>query len=116
MSNASTAPQFQSHEAARAWFEAQRWPDGPVCPHCGSINHAYATKRPGLYRCGESECRDDFRVTMGTVMERSKIPLHKSAMGFFLMVSSKKGVSAPPASSPAWHWLRGRLVHGTSHP
>src|SRR3954469_23795450 len=79
MSNAFTAPQFQSHEAARAWFEAQRWPDGPVCPHCGSINHAYATKRPGLYRCGESECRDDFTVTMGTVMERSKIPLHKLA-------------------------------------
>lgn len=94
MSNAFTASHFQSHEAARAWFEAQRWPEGPICPHCGSINRAYATKRPGLYRCAEPECREDFTVTMGTVMERSKIPLHKWAMGFYLMASSKKGISA----------------------
>ncbi|HEV2605196.1 MAG TPA: IS1595 family transposase [Microvirga sp.] len=88
------APHFQSHEAAREWFEAQRWPDGRVCPHCGSINRSYATKRAGLYRCAEPECRQDFTVTMGTVMERSKIKLHKWAMGFYLMASSKKGVSA----------------------
>src|SRR5919199_3564322 len=94
MSNAFNAPHFQSHEAARGWFEAQRWPDGPVCPHCGTIGRAYALKRPGLYRCGEPACRQDFTVTMGTVMERSKIPLHKWAMAFYLMASSKKGVSA----------------------
>jgi transposase-like protein len=88
------APHFQSHEAARKWFEAQRWPNGPICPHCGSIGHAYSTKRPGLYRCAEPECRKDFTVTVGTVMERSKIKLHKWAAGFFLMASSKKGVSA----------------------
>jgi hypothetical protein len=41
-------PHFQSHEAAREWFEAQRWPDGPVCPHCGSVDRSYATKRPGV--------------------------------------------------------------------
>jgi hypothetical protein len=53
-----------------------RWPDGPVCSHCGSINHAYAvTGRAGLYRCAEPKCREDFTVTTGTVMERSKIPL-----------------------------------------
>jgi transposase-like protein len=94
MSNAFTAPHFQSHEAAREWFEQTRWPDGPVCPHCGTVGHAYATKRPGLYRCAEPECRQDFTVTSRTVMERSKVPLNKWAMAFYLMASSKKGVSA----------------------
>ena len=88
------APHFQSHEAAREWFEAQRWPSGPVCPHCGSVDRSYATKRPGVYRCAEPECRSDFTVTMGTVMERSKIKLHKWLAAFYLMASSKKGVSA----------------------
>lgn len=60
------APHFRDHEAARKWFEEQRWPSGPVCPYCGSIGRAYATKRTGLYRCAEPECRSDFTVTVGT--------------------------------------------------
>jgi transposase-like protein len=94
MSNALTAPHFQNHEAAREWLEGQRWPEGPICSHCGVINHAYKTKKPGWYRCAEKECRKDFTVTTGTVMERSKIALNKWLMAFYLMSSSKKGVSA----------------------
>ena len=94
MSNALTAPHFQSHEAAREWLEGQRWPDGPICSHCGTINHAYKTAKPGWYRCAEKECRKDFTVTTGTVMERSKIALNKWLMAFYLMSASKKGVSA----------------------
>jgi transposase-like protein len=70
------------------------WPEGPVCPHCGVINHAYATKKPGVFRCAEAACRKDFTVTMRTVMERSKIALHKWLQAFHLMCSSKKGISA----------------------
>lgn len=88
------APHFTNAEAARTMLEGIRWPSGPVCAHCGVINHAYATKRLGVYRCAEPECRKDFSVTTGTVMERSKIALHKWMMGFFLMCSSKKGISA----------------------
>ncbi|MGD0421280.1 MAG: IS1595 family transposase [Xanthobacteraceae bacterium] len=88
------APQFRDNTAARQYLEALLWPDGPVCPHCGVINHAYATKRPGVYRCAEKECRKDFSVTMKTVMERSKIALHKWLQAFHLMASSKKGISA----------------------
>ncbi len=94
MSNAFDAPHFTSHNAARTMIEGIRWPEGPVCSHCGSINHAYETKRPGLFRCAEPECRMDFSVTTGTVMERSKIPLNKWMMGFYLMCASKKGISA----------------------
>jgi transposase-like protein len=92
--NAFTAPHFASHELAREWLEGQRWPDGPVCSHCGTVNRAYKTKKPGWYRCAEKECRKDFTVTTGTVMERSHIALNKWLMGFYMMASSKKGVSS----------------------
>src|SRR5262249_10336942 len=89
-----TEPHFQTAEAARSWLEAVRWPEGPICSHCGSLNRAYKTKRLGWYRCAEKECRKDFSVTTGTAMERSHIALNKWLMGFYLMTSSKKGVSA----------------------
>jgi transposase-like protein len=94
MSNAFVAPHFQSPENAREWLENLRWPDGPICSHCGTINHAYKTKKPGWYRCAEKECRKDFTVTTGTVMERSHIPLNKWLMAFYLLNASKKGMSA----------------------
>ncbi len=52
------------------------------------------TGRDGLWRCAEPECRKDFTVTTGTVMERSKVPLHKWLLAFYLMNASKKGISA----------------------
>ena len=85
---------FHYDDAARAYLESVLWPDGPVCPHCGTVNHAYATKRAGVYRCAEKGCRKDFTVTMKTVMERSHIALHKWMQAFHLMTSSKKGISA----------------------
>src|ERR1700733_5166910 len=87
-------PHFQNNDAARAYLESVLWPNGPVCPHCGVINHAFKTNRPGGFRCAEKACRKDFTVTMKTVMERSHIALHKWLQGFHLMTSSKKGYSA----------------------
>lgn len=84
---------FHDEDAARAWFEAARWPNGPVCPHCGSLTK-YATKKPGRYRCAEKECRKDYTVTTKSVMESSHAPLTQWAMAFYLMNSSKKGFSA----------------------
>lgn len=89
-----SAAHFRNDEAARTYLERLLWTAGPICPHCGVINHAYATKRPGVYRCAEKLCRKDFTVTTRTVMERSKIALHKWLQAFHLMTSSKKGVSA----------------------
>lgn len=95
MNNAFTAPHFQSPELAREWLENQRWPEGTICSHCGSINRSYKNKaKPGFYRCAEPECRKDFTVTTGTLMERSHIALNKWLMAFYLMSASKKGVSA----------------------
>src|SRR5712692_6188104 len=89
-----SAARFRDDTAARAYLEAIRWPDGPICPHCGVINHAYPIKPFGTYRCAEKECRKNFTVTMNSPMERSHIALHKWVQAFHLMCSSKKGVSA----------------------
>ncbi len=86
-------PHFHNEDAARAWFEAARWPDGPVCPNCGSLKH-YATKKTGRYRCAEPECRKDFTVQTKSVMERSHAPLTAWATAFHLYASSKKGFTA----------------------
>src|SRR5436190_8705164 len=87
-------PQFTNEEAARAWFEAARWPDGPVCPNCGSLKHYANKSKVGVYRCGEKECRKDFTVQTKSVMERSHAPLTQWAMAFHLYASSRKGFTA----------------------
>jgi transposase-like protein len=86
-------PIFGDETAARHWFEATRWPNGPVCPKCGSAK-AYATKKAGVYRCATPTCRKDFTVMTGTVMERSHAKLAQWAAAFHLAASSKKGFSA----------------------
>jgi transposase-like protein len=88
-----TAPHFQSEEAARALVESIRWPSGPNCPACGSLE-PYKTKKPGVYRCKAKECRKDFTVTTGMVMESSHVKLHLWLQAFHLAASSKKGFSA----------------------
>lgn len=87
-------PQFHDDDAARAYFERIRWPDGRVCPHCGVIGAEYVTKRAGRYRCGAKGCRKDFSTTTGTVMEQSHIGLSKWLWVFYQMCASKKGISS----------------------
>lgn len=89
-------PIFHDEDAARRHFEATRWPDGPYCPLCGSFDRVkvYGGKSmgPGWYHCGA--CRRKFTATMGTVCERSHIPLTKWLLAMHLMAASKKGMSA----------------------
>jgi len=92
--NTFTEPFFQSDDAARAKIESVRWPTGPICPHCGEAVRRYATKKEGRWRCGNPDCRMDYTVTTGTVMESSHIGLHKWLMAFYLLSSSKKGISS----------------------
>jgi transposase-like protein len=102
MATAITAPYFHDDDKAREYLEAVRWPDGPVCPHCKTeggwtIESKPDTKnkaRPGLYKCVSAECGKQFSVTVGTVFERSKIPLSKWLFAAYLLCSSKKGISS----------------------
>jgi transposase-like protein len=83
---------FQDEATARQWLEAQLWADGRACPHCGLIDESTAiTTRPGWYQC--NACRAQFSVTVGTLFERSHIPLNKWLMAAFLICASKKGMS-----------------------
>jgi transposase-like protein len=87
-------PNF-TEDQARAYFERRRWPNGPVCVHCGSINvfrFQGRSTRPGLLKC--NDCRQQFSVTVGSIMEDSHLPLCKWALAFHLMATSKKGFSA----------------------
>ena len=94
MSSMFNAPHFQSVEAAREYLEALRWGAERVCPHCGTVNESFSTKKPGVYRCRSKECRKDFSVTTKSVMESSHIKLNVWLQAFYLMSSSKKGVSS----------------------
>src|SRR5215210_2624931 len=91
-----TNPIFTDEDAARRHFEATRWPDGPYCPLCGSFDKVKPfggkSMGPGWYYC--SSCRRKFTATMGTVCERSHIPLTKWLLAMHLMSASKKGMSA----------------------
>lgn len=92
-----TSPIYSDENKAREHLEAILWPAGAYCPRCGATE-ARVTKlegkstRPGVYKC--KDCRKPFSVTVGTVMERSKIPLTKWVLAAHLMASSKKGMSA----------------------
>ncbi len=94
-------PYFHDEQAAFDKLESIVWPDGPTCPKCGAIdriNRLEGVKdkkgraRPGLWKC--YHCRSQFTVRVGTVFESSHVPLYKWLQAVFLMVSSKKGISA----------------------
>ncbi len=101
-----TAPHFTNEDKAREHLEALRWPDGPFCPHCGSFGakrlpdqrgrptkaHPEGAIRKGVIQC--NDCRKQYSVTVGTVFESSKIPLHKWLLATHLLCASKKGISA----------------------
>lgn len=90
-----TDPKFHDENQAREWFELSRWPNGVACVHCGSVRAdrmGGSKHRPGLFHC--PDCRGQFTVRTGHVMESSKVPLTKWCLAFHLMTSSKKGISA----------------------
>lgn len=95
-----TDPMFHDEDTARAHLETLRWPHGPTCPQCGAVDRITRLQgkshRIGLHQC--NACRSHFTVTVGTVMERSHIPLAKWVLGFHLMAASKKGMSSKQLS------------------
>lgn len=91
-----TNPIFTDPEKAREHFEAIRWPNGPYCPYCGVIDRVAPlggkSMGPGWYHC--KDCRRKFTAAVGTIYERSHIPMTKWLLATHLMCASKKGMSA----------------------
>lgn len=89
-------PYFHNEEAAYAFVEARLWPRGPICPHCGGVEHnrklSGNSTRVGVYKC--YDCRKPFTVKVGTIFESSHIKLHLWLQAIFLIASSKKGISS----------------------
>ena len=87
---------LQNEEAAYKWVEARIWPNGAQCPHCFEQKRVSKMEgkatRFGLYKC--YACRKQFRVTVGTIFEKSHVPLHLWLQAFYLVAGSKKGISA----------------------
>lgn len=88
-------PRFQDALVAADYLESIRWPNGPVCPHCGEgerKHYRLKSETRKLWKC--AACRKQFTVTIGTIFEGSHIPLNKWLLAFYLLCSSKKGMSA----------------------
>lgn len=84
-----------SEDQAREYFEKIRWPNGPICPHCGSVESTKLkgkAHRVGLYKC--HGCDEQFTATVKTILEDSHLPIRTWLMTFSILCSAKKGVSA----------------------
>ena len=102
-----SSPALHDEAAAREWLEASRWPTGAYCPHCGSFDvfrmegqperrQKNTRAREGAFHC--RDCRGQFTVLTGSVMESSHLPLTKWVAAIKLMTASKKGMSAKQIS------------------
>ncbi|MEO1282859.1 MAG: IS1595 family transposase [Pseudomonadota bacterium] len=119
---------LQDEDAAYEWVEAKLWPRGAQCPHCFEKKRVSKMKgkatRRGLYKC--YSCRKQFRVTVNTIFEKSKVPMHLWLQAFYLIAGSKKGISANQLHrtlgvtlKTAWfmgHRIREAMRHGTLAP
>lgn len=83
---------FPDQKAAREYLEARRWPQGAVCPHCGSVERIQTRKVEDYFRC--LSCKTDFTVRTGTIFERSHVPLDKWLFAMYLIATSRKGISS----------------------
>ena len=89
------ADMFCDEEAAKAWILAQRWPDGPFCPYCGSDSVQSNIKHKSMtHRCHDCPDKRMFSLRTGTVMEGSNLKYRVWAVGIYLFTTNLKGVSS----------------------
>ena len=116
---------YGTDDACRAHMESVRWPAGPVCPECGSVNNAVpVSTKPGRWRC--RACNRQFNVLLGTALEGTHLPLRVWYLAMYLMLSTAKPISAMSLSTQlgiqyrtCWHLLhrlRAMLAAGEKLP
>ncbi|MGO9449793.1 MAG: IS1595 family transposase [Candidatus Binataceae bacterium] len=97
-----TLPQFErlfpDEDACRTYLANRRWPKGVTCPRCKTSDHVYALTKPWHWECANPACRKGnayrFSLIAGTIFENTKYPLRVWFRVLYMMVTSKKGVSA----------------------
>jgi transposase-like protein len=99
--------EYGSEQKCRVYLEELRWPQGPVCPRCGSESVSRIVERH-QFDC--NSCRYQFSVTAGTVFHDSHLPLWKWFLGTYLIAKSRRGISAKQLQrmlrvsyKTAWH-------------
>lgn len=116
---------FGTEEAARRWFERERWPDGPFCPHCGSFNVQSGIRhRTMTHRCRDCPKKPMFSLKTGTVMHSSKLSYRVWAVAIYSVATNIKGISSMRlhrelgiSQKAAWHLLhRIREGFALNHP
>ena len=92
---------FGTEDRAREFLERTLWPNGAVCPHCGSLGKAYKLTpkpgkrshvRPGVWKC--KICRKQFSVKVGTIFEKSHLPLRKWLIAIRMLNTNAKRMNA----------------------
>ncbi len=115
-----SAPHFHNEDAAFAYVEAQLWPNGPVCPHCGNVDNGRIGRltgkstRPGLRKC--YACRKTFTVRIGSIFEDSHLPLRLWLQVIHLICASKKGIATRQIQRMLQLQHENRLVPWPSYP
>ena len=83
---------FPNEQSAIDYLAGILWKDGVVCGYCNSKNVKERISKPNFYHC--NDCKKDFSIRVGTIFERSHIPLHKWLYAMYLIVTSRKGISS----------------------
>ena len=86
---------FPDENSCRKYLEQLLWEKGkPTCPECGNKKKIYVYKSRNLYKCGNSDCHKQFKVTTGTIFQDSNLPLRKILLAYFLILQNKRGISS----------------------
>ena len=89
---------FRDEDTARDWIASQRWPDGPHCPRCGSVNVqagiAHKTMTHRCCDCNTGKSKTMFSIKTGTVMEGSNLKYRAWAVGIYVSTCNIKEVSS----------------------
>ncbi len=104
---------FDTEQKAYDWLARYVWPNGPVCPFCGSDNVQSGIKHPQMtHRCRDCAKKKMFTLKTGTIMARSKLDYQTWAIAAYLIVTNLKGISSMKiqrelsiTQKSAWHLL-----------
>jgi transposase-like protein len=83
---------FPNEQSAIDYLAGILWRDGVLCGYCKSKNVKERKGKPNFYHC--NDCKKDFSIRVGTIFERSHIPLHKWLDAMYLLLTTRKGIAA----------------------